>query len=282
MKITDTIINRVAENFEREYKGVNNFPRKEIAEEVASEYKAKEQLDYLKHYAGNMEGKKILEVGSSYGNLIVFARQQGYDWQGMEPDEEAFAVSKELLKLNNISEEYVTHGFGEKLPYKDESFDIVFSQQVLEHVNDPEAVIKEAFRVLKPGGHFHFCFPNFRTFFEMHYGLFWFPYFPKWAAKIWVRLWGRDPSYVDTLQFLTPTKVKRYLKSIDNYELMSMGEDIFSKRIRTLEFTEYGGTSKVKIVLKLFKKLKLNIVLEKLSFLFGWYTPIFLNLKKQR
>lgn len=39
-----------------------------------------------------------------------------------------------------------------KLPVKSESYDFVFSSQVLEHVDDPRAYLNECFRVLRPGG----------------------------------------------------------------------------------------------------------------------------------
>ena len=43
-------------------------------------------------------------------------------------------------------------GVAEQLPYDDASFDIVVSTQVLEHADDPAAVVSEIHRVLKPGG----------------------------------------------------------------------------------------------------------------------------------
>lgn len=43
---------------------------------------------------------------------------------------------------------------GEHLPFEDQSFDIVFSKQVLEHVRYPDQVMSEISRVLKPGGYF--------------------------------------------------------------------------------------------------------------------------------
>lgn len=46
------------------------------------------------------------------------------------------------------------------LPYDDEVFDVVFSDNVLEHLDDPLAVLGEVRRVLKPGGVFLFKTPN--------------------------------------------------------------------------------------------------------------------------
>jgi SAM-dependent methyltransferase len=47
-----------------------------------------------------------------------------------------------------------------KLPLADGRFDLVFSDYVLEHVEDPAGFLAEVHRVLKPGGHFFFRTPN--------------------------------------------------------------------------------------------------------------------------
>jgi ubiquinone/menaquinone biosynthesis C-methylase UbiE len=48
----------------------------------------------------------------------------------------------------------------ENLPYKDQTFNLVFSTNVLEHLNKPEMVFKEVYRILKPGGYFITKTPN--------------------------------------------------------------------------------------------------------------------------
>jgi SAM-dependent methyltransferase len=50
-------------------------------------------------------------------------------------------------------------GVGERLPFKDASFDAVFSLAVLEHVKDPFQCAREIVRVLKPGGELYCCVP---------------------------------------------------------------------------------------------------------------------------
>lgn len=51
-------------------------------------------------------------------------------------------------------------GVGEAIPYEAASFDLVFADNVLEHLGEPAAVFKELFRVLKPGGLFLAKTPN--------------------------------------------------------------------------------------------------------------------------
>lgn len=51
-------------------------------------------------------------------------------------------------------------GYGESIPWPEQTFDVVFATNVLEHLSDPEAVFREVLRVLKPGGSFLAKTPN--------------------------------------------------------------------------------------------------------------------------
>ena len=64
-----------------------------------------------------------------------------------------------------------------KIPLPDKSFDTVFSTQVIEHVEDHQALVKEAFRLLKPGGHFIVSGPMYWHLHEEPYDYFRFTKF---------------------------------------------------------------------------------------------------------
>jgi SAM-dependent methyltransferase len=60
----------------------------------------------------------------------------------------------------------------ERLPFPAASFDVVFSHEVLEHVQDDRDACREIARVLRPGGRAVIFVPNRLYFFETH-GVFW-------------------------------------------------------------------------------------------------------------
>ncbi|NMD27470.1 MAG: class I SAM-dependent methyltransferase [Chloroflexi bacterium] len=66
----------------------------------------------------------------------------------------------------------VVCGAGEYLPFESGSIDLVFSHEVLEHVQDDQAAISEMVRVLKPGGRIVLFCPNRGYPFETH-GVYW-------------------------------------------------------------------------------------------------------------
>lgn len=54
------------------------------------------------------------------------------------------------------------------MPYDENQFNLIIMEDVLEHVQDPEAVINECYRVLKPGGSVIIKFPSFKGMFAHH------------------------------------------------------------------------------------------------------------------
>ena len=60
---------------------------------------------------------------------------------------------------DNANADYIVAP-GSPLPFPDDTFDMIISRYVLEHVKDLDQLMGEIFRVLKPGGMFRFCAPH--------------------------------------------------------------------------------------------------------------------------
>lgn len=105
-----------------------------------------------KHY---FQGKKVavLDIGSSSGEFLEAAVDQRWEAVGVEPSAEGVRAAK-AKGLNVIQSP------AEMLPFPDHSFDLVHSNHVFEHLADPMAAAKEAYRVLRPGGLVFIEVPN--------------------------------------------------------------------------------------------------------------------------
>ncbi|MBN2015511.1 class I SAM-dependent methyltransferase [Candidatus Dojkabacteria bacterium] len=113
----------------------------------------------------DFKGKKVLDIGCGVG---MFLRQfKGLDAEvyGVDVDEEKIKIAHERFKNVQVAP-------AENLPFRRDTFDIVWLHEVIEHVEDDEKTISEAFRVLKPGGKVVIFAPNKLWPFETH-GVFW-------------------------------------------------------------------------------------------------------------
>lgn len=95
---------------------------------------------------------KLLDIGCGHAKFLKPIYDSVSEVWGLDPD--AGALKKNKLIRNKVV------GTAEKLPFDDNSFDIICSAWVMEHLENPEAVLKEIKRVLKPGGRFVFLTPN--------------------------------------------------------------------------------------------------------------------------
>jgi SAM-dependent methyltransferase len=108
-----------------------------------------------------LRGKRVLDVGSGYGGMLISMAEQGANVTGIEIDAERARMGQLRLKELKMEVPYLEGdicepGIGEKLG----EFDVVVCQDVLEHVMDPKAVIDSLCRVMKPGGVIYIQIPN--------------------------------------------------------------------------------------------------------------------------
>lgn len=268
--------------------GVSPVSAKKLAREFYSDVRIEEQIKELRRYV-DPYGKQILEVGSGYGYLIAKGHKE-YGWNiwGIEPGADAFnsafRISQELLALLKIPAHFIVNAVGENIPFSDESFDIVYSTNVLEHVRAPKRVIDESIRVLKPGGILQFVIPNYGSWWEGHYGVVWLPKLGKRLGKLYVRLYGRDPSYIDTLQLGIN---RRYIENIlnryrDEVNVLGWGVEIWEKRLSEFDFSEWASLGKLKKLIQLIHRLGLAEFVVKTGKRLHWETPFILTIQKKK
>lgn len=84
---------------------------------------------------------------------------------------------------------------GRRLPFIDESFDVVICAQVYEHVTDPQALVREVHRIMTEDGICFFSGPNRLSPMENHYGLPFLHWLPRNLASWLLRVAGRGEGY---------------------------------------------------------------------------------------
>jgi SAM-dependent methyltransferase len=97
---------------------------------------------------------RILDVGCGTGANLLMLSKYG-DAEGVDVSEDALAFCRER------GLDKVKLGAGEELPYEDGTFDLVTAFDVVEHMDDDLAGLKEMRRVLRPGGHVLLFVPAF-------------------------------------------------------------------------------------------------------------------------
>ncbi|MDP0489967.1 MAG: methyltransferase domain-containing protein [Verrucomicrobiota bacterium JB023] len=125
---------------------------------AASRRTVKAMADQLSHLPA---GSRILDIGSGYGGSGRYLiKEHGFEVTSLNLSE----VQNERNRAANVKEgvadkHEVVAGNFEEIPFADETFDAVWSQDAILHSGDRFRVFQEVDRVLKPGGGFIFTDP---------------------------------------------------------------------------------------------------------------------------
>lgn len=112
-----------------------------------------------------LPGRRVLDVGCGVGTYTAAFRRETAHVFGVEIE---WVRALEALERSTG----VVQAPGERLPFPDTAFDVVFSHEVLEHVTDDGTCAVEMIRVTRPGGRVIVFVPNRCYPFETH-GIFW-------------------------------------------------------------------------------------------------------------
>jgi len=111
-----------------------------------------ERETLFKRYVGG-PGRRVLDLGCRDGALTQ-AYLDGNGVVGVDADQEALAEAARLGIETHWAD------LDQPLDLEDASFDVVVAGELLEHLRDPQRLVREVRRVLRPGGTFVASVPN--------------------------------------------------------------------------------------------------------------------------
>lgn len=131
------------------------------------------RLEMIQKAAGNRIRGRVLENGCGIGMYSEHLSRFGGTVIGLEFDFERAAQARMISP-------HILNAAGETLPFSASTFDLILSHEVIEHVQDDRAAIREMVRALrspdpasgKPGGRIVLFCPNWGYPFETH-GIYW-------------------------------------------------------------------------------------------------------------
>jgi SAM-dependent methyltransferase len=112
-----------------------------------------EKLNYLPRLIDfpSYKGARLLEIGCGAGiDLVRFARE-GAVTTGVDLSRTAIELAQKNMVFNGCTADLRVMN-GEALEFPDDCFDVVYAHGVIQYTADPQKMISEIHRVLKPGG----------------------------------------------------------------------------------------------------------------------------------
>jgi ubiquinone/menaquinone biosynthesis C-methylase UbiE len=172
--------------------------------------KAGKILRVLTHFLGtdDLAGRTVVDLGCSTGFISHELRRAGADVTGVDIDEPGL----ERARRRFGDEVPFIRADGEKLPWEDASVDVVVFSHIYEHVVDPDAVLAEIRRVLRPAGAVYLGLGNRLGIMEPHYRLPFLSWLPAGAADRYVAATGRAERYHE--RFRTRSGLKRLCRGL--------------------------------------------------------------------
>jgi SAM-dependent methyltransferase len=125
---------------------------------AARRFAASPELEEALALVGGVAGRAVLDIGAGTGIAsYAFAVAGASRVAALEPDPSPVVGQGAIRALGRADVIEIVSAWGERLPFADGEFDVVYARQVLHHARDLDALVAECARVLRPGGRMLAC-----------------------------------------------------------------------------------------------------------------------------
>jgi len=128
------------------------------------------RLDMILNAAGDRINGLVLENGCGVGMYVDHLIPVAGKVFGLEFDFDRAVAAQDIVQRSKNA--FILGAAGEFLPFPDNSFDLIISHEVLEHVQDDRLAVREMVRALKSEGRIIIFVPNRGYPYETH-GIYW-------------------------------------------------------------------------------------------------------------
>jgi ubiquinone biosynthesis O-methyltransferase len=98
-----------------------------------------------------LKNLNVLEIGCGVGDFAIYLANQGANVTAVDFSSKAIRIAKEKSQNQGVIVNFQVAD-AQALPFEDNSFDLIFSCECLEHVPEPQLALNEMSKVLKPFG----------------------------------------------------------------------------------------------------------------------------------
>ena len=158
-------IDPIPDNLSAYYPNDYHTLPKSTKEMDSSSRDEKFKIDIVERFAN---GKRLLEIGSSFGGFSYLAKKAGYEVNAIEMNPKCCEFLNEVIGINAIQSDNPVEALEHEKPY-----DVIALWHVIEHLPDVWSTLDAAYEKLKPGGIMILASPNPDSFQFKIMGRFW-------------------------------------------------------------------------------------------------------------
>lgn len=172
--------------------------------------------------------KKVLDIGCGAGFLSNAIALDGHEVNGIDMSEESLKVARKYDSTKTARYQFAN---AYELPFEDNQFDAVCAMDFLEHVEEPERVVAEASRVLKPNGvfFFHTFSKNILAYFVIIKLVEWF--LPKTPKHMHILRLFISPKSLDKMNKLAGLKTIHMMGIRPRFEKISFWKSLLKREV---------------------------------------------------